>query len=125
MIPGSTGNTRECEEEMMEIKPGDEKKHIVIFQYAALLAAILLFVPLSLLSLYLANSIQWGFLMILPLHLFIGISSVRNQVSILKPRGRGGCSRGNQAVIYGNIMIAGTLITAVILLVLPSIFPAF
>lgn len=111
---------------MMEIKPGDDdKKRIVILQYAALLAAILLFIPLSLLSLYLANSIHWGLLMILPLHLFIGISSVRNQVSILKPRGRGGCSRGNQAVTYGKIMITGTIITAVILLVLPSMFFTF
>ena len=109
----------------MEIKPGDDEKRIVVFQYAALLAAILLFIPLSLLSLYLAKSIQWGLLMILPLHLFIGISSVRNQVSILTPRGRGGCSRGNQAVIFGKIMIAGTIITAVILLVLPSMFFTF
>jgi hypothetical protein len=109
----------------MEIKPKDDEKRIIIFQYAALLAAMLLFIPLSLLFLYLANSFKWGLLMILPLHLFIGISSVKNQVSILKPRGRGDYSRGNQAVTFGKLMIAGTIITAVILLALPSMLFGF
>jgi hypothetical protein len=109
----------------MEIKPKDDEKRIIIFQYAAFLAAMLLFIPLSLLSLYLANSFKWGLLMILPLHLFIGISSVKHQVSILKPRGRGDYSRGKQAVTFGKLMIAGTIITAVIILALPSAFFSF
>ncbi len=109
----------------MEIKPKDDEKRIIIFQYAAFLAAMLLFIPLSLLSLYLANSFKWGLQMILPLHLFIGISSVKNQVSILRPRGRIDHSRGKQAVTYGKLMIAGTIITAVLILALPSIFFSF
>lgn len=98
----------------------NQEKRIILWQYAAFFAAILLFIPLSLLSLYLADSFKWGLLMILPLHLFIAISSVKNQVSILRLRGRIEYSRGKQAVTYGKIMIAGTLVTAVIILILPA-----
>jgi len=96
------------------------EKRIILWQYAAFFVALLLFLPLSLLSLLLANSVKWGLLMILPFYMFIGISSVKNQVSIFRLKGQVNCSRCKDALIYGCIMIVGVLVTAAIILILPA-----
>lgn len=104
----------------------DDEKRVIIKQYVALFTALFLFIPLILLSLFLTNSIKWGLLAVFPLYLYIGISSVKNQVSILRVKGQIDYSRGKQAMLYGNFMVVGGLITVLIILIIPShLFFAF
>lgn len=98
----------------------DDKKRVIIKQYVALFAALFLFIPLSLLSLFIANSIKWGVLMIFPLYFYIAISSIKNKISIIRWRGQFDLSREGQAVAYGKFLVVSGFITVVIILIIPA-----
>lgn len=98
----------------------EDEKRIIIKQYIALFAALFLFIPLSLLSLFIANSIKWGVLMIFPFCFYIAISSIKDQVSIFRWRGQFDLSRGGQAVAYGKFMVVSGFITVLIILIIPA-----
>lgn len=85
-----------------------EEKVVLQWQYGALATVFVLSIPVTILVVNLFNgSIKYIFVIFsIPL-LFIGISSIVYQVSILRPRGQKDPSRGTRAVILGAFMIVG------------------
>ena len=95
---------------MKKMAPLTPKEETVVlqWQYGALATVFILSIPMTILVVNLFNgSIKYIFVIFsIPL-LFIGISSIIHQVSILRPRGQKDPSRGTRAVILGALMIVG------------------
>lgn len=86
----------------------EEEKTILQRQYGAFATLFVLLIPTTILMVNLFNgSIKYIFVIFSIPFLFIGISSVMYQVSILRPRGQKKPSRGTRAVILGAFMVAG------------------
>jgi hypothetical protein len=88
----------------------DEKK-VLAWQLGVFIAMFILFIPTSIITLYLFNgSIKFMFIPLsLPL-LYIGISSIKNKISIAKIRGQKGPSRDKTAVTFGWLIIGIVII---------------
>src|SRR3990170_3402507 len=84
----------------------EQEKKILAWQIGAFITAFVLFIPVSLITLYLFNgSIKYIFIPVsIPL-LYIGVSSIKNQLSIIRMRGQKGPSRGRKAIVFGILII--------------------
>lgn len=98
----------------------EEEKKIMRWQYVAVALMFILFFPTAILSLYIFNgSIKYIFVPLsIPL-LFIAVSSIKNQVSILRPKGKKEPTRGKSAVGIGILMIIVVFVQLLIVFVLP------
>jgi hypothetical protein len=91
------------------------EKAIIISQYIALFSAIALFLPLSFLI-----TMKYSLLVSIVIESYISISSIIQRVSIFKITGQRTTSSGNQAVLFGFVMLIGAIITIVVVLRLPA-----
>jgi hypothetical protein len=100
-------------------RPSSEEDKILRWQYGAAALSFILFFPSGILSYSIFNgSIKGVFLPITIMQLFIGFSSIKNEVSILRPRGQREPARGKSAVVIGIMMIAALFIVLVVAFVL-------
>lgn len=100
-------------------QPSSEEEKILRWQYGAFALCFILFIPSVFVSYYFFNgSIKGIFVPITIMQLFIGISSLKNQVSILRPRGQREPARGKSAVVIGIMMIVALFIESVVVFVL-------
>ena len=64
---------------------------------------------------------KYGAIEIVLAQLFIGISSIKNQVSIMKIKGQKEKSRGKRAVVVGYIAILAAIIGVIVIFSLPIV----
>lgn len=102
-----------------------KEKKVLAWQYGVFFAMFILFVPITLFVLNTFNgSIRFA---LLPLSIpvfYIGISSIRNRVSILRLKGRKDPARGKQAVVIGFLLI-GTGILQLLFVFIPPLLNTF
>ena len=91
------------------------EKAILISQYIALFSAIALFLPLSFLI-----TMKYSLLVSVVIESYISISSIVQRVSIFRVKGQRTNLSGNQAVLFGFVMLIGAIITIVVVLWLPA-----
>ncbi|HRQ41161.1 MAG TPA: PQQ-binding-like beta-propeller repeat protein [Chloroflexota bacterium] len=96
------------------------EEKVMRWQYGAVALMFVLFFPTAILSLYIFNgSIKYIFLPLsIPL-LFIGVSSIKNQVSIFRSKGKKEPARGKNAVGIGILMIVAVFVQLLFIFVLP------
>jgi hypothetical protein len=90
---------------------------IITRQYIAFFVALILFIPFSLLSVIIFHTMKYGMIISMVIMLYIGISSITNRVSILRPKGRMEYSKGKEAVVYGVLMLVGAIINIIFFLI--------
>jgi outer membrane protein assembly factor BamB len=102
-----------------------EEKKILAWQIGVFAATFILFFPAGLITLYLFNgSIKYLFIFIsIPL-LYIGLSSIKNRVSIIRTRRHKGPSRGKSAVIFGAIALL-SIVVELALIFIPALSSHF
>lgn len=86
-----------------------DEKIVLRRQYIAFFISLILFIPSALLSTGVFHNMKFGLLVPLSAMIYIGVSSLRNHVSIIRPKGRRAHSKARQAVIFGVI----TLVSAI------------
>jgi hypothetical protein len=96
-------------------KTEKDEQAVIQRQYIAFFVALVLFIPLGFLI-----TMKYSMLVSIVVMSYISISSIMNRVSIIRPKGRLAHSRGNQAVIYGILMLIGAFFTMLIILLIPS-----
>lgn len=95
-----------------------DERTIIKRQYAAFFIALIMFIPSLLFFGTIFHNAKYGMIVPLVIMIYIGVSSVINRISIIRPKGRINHSTGKQAVIYGVITLAG-LIANIIFLFTP------
>ncbi len=111
-----SGNAKMDINSKVEISNADEK-NIVKWQYIVFFAAVLLFVPFSFLLMRMRQPLKYSALEpCLPLF-YIGLSSIRNRVSIIRLRGQREYSRGTKAMVFGFIAFAIVIVNILIVFV--------
>lgn len=107
------------------------EKEILRNQYIAVVIMFVLFFASALVSiLVFGNDMVKIMRVVIPVAnlplLFIGLSSLKNKVSILRPRGKRTYSTGKQAVIVGSLALVVFLLNIVIVFspILPFLFDA-
>jgi len=100
------------------------EKSITKRQYLAFAIGMVLFIPATLISTNVFRTPKYGMLAPVATIIYIAISSMTNQISILRARGRREPSRGKQALTYGVILL-GVAIFAVISIFVPSLSKIF
>jgi len=97
-----------------------KEKRVLAWQYGVFFAMFILFVPITLFVLNTFNgSIRYA---LLPLSIpifYIGISSIKNRVSILRLKGRKEPARGKQAVIFGFLLTGSGIIQLLFVFIPP------
>ena len=96
-----------------------EQKKIIKSQYIAMAMAFVLFFVTAIFSILL---FEGNFVKVIRMAitvgyspvLFIGVSSIRNEISILRPKGEKQYSTGKRAVTMGVLLIASFLLNVVI-----------
>jgi formate-dependent nitrite reductase membrane component NrfD len=96
-----------------------EQKKIIKSQYIAMATAFVLFFVTAIFSILL---FEGNFVKVIRMAitvgyspvLFIGVSSIRNEISILRPKGEKQYSTGKRAVTMGVLLIASFLLNVVI-----------
>jgi hypothetical protein len=104
--------------------PTDQEIEILKIQRRVFIFLLILSLPILLLSQHIFYTIKYGFTLIVISAMFIGVSSIINRVSILKPKWQQDYPRGKQAVIIGSLFIISEIIAIIILLspILPDGF---
>lgn len=97
-----------------------KEKKVLAWQYGVFFAMFILFVPITL---FVVNTFNGSFRYIfLPLSIpvfYIGISSIKNRVSIVRIKGRKEPARGKQAVIFGFLAIGGGILQLLFVFIPP------
>jgi len=83
-------------------------------QWMAFIAAFVLFALASLISVKVFGVAKYGVLGVCIPMLYLGASSIKNRVSIVRLRGQKGFSRDTRAVIFGVIMVVVAVVYIVI-----------
>src|SRR5215213_1719450 len=89
----------------MDSKPAAHEETIIKRQWIAVIAAFVLFAIGGLLSQRMFGELKYGILGVCIPMLYLGISSIRNRVSIIRLRGKKEYSRDQRAVVLGSFMI--------------------
>jgi hypothetical protein len=90
------------------------EKTAIKWQLGIFIVDFILGVPILLLSQNIFHTMRFGLLGVCVLISFIGISSIKSQISILKPGWQKEFPKGKQAVIIGVLFIVGEIITVFI-----------
>lgn len=97
-----------------------KEKRVLAWQYGVFFAMFVLFVPITL---FVINTFNGSFrYALLPLSIpifYIGVSSIKNRVSILRLKGRKEPARGKQAVIFGFLLIGGGILQLLFVFIPP------
>ena len=103
-----------------------KEKRVLAWQYGVFFAMFILFVPITWLVLNTFNgSIRY---VLLPLSIpvfYIGISSIKNRISILRLKGRKEPARGKQAVIFGFLLIGSGILQLLFVFIPPLLSMLF
>ncbi len=105
-----------------------EEKRVLRNQYLAFVIAFVLFFPKMFLVLKIFNgSFQYAFIPISIPAYYIAISSIKNRVSVLRPKGKKEPSKGKSAVKIGWFMIVALSVQLAFVLIqpIPSLFWSF
>ena len=89
----------------MDSKPAAHEETIIKRQWIAVIAAFVLFAIGGFLSQRMFGELKYGILGVCIPMLYLGISSIRNRVSIIRLRGKKEYSRDQRAVVLGSFMI--------------------
>jgi hypothetical protein len=103
---------------------GTNNKNALRWQTGFVIAIFILFIPVIYLSKHIYHTARYGVVVVCAITLFIGISSIISQISILKPTWQKELPRGKQAVIIGSLLTISEIIAIIILLspILPDGF---
>ena len=103
-----------------------KEKAVLAWQYRIFFAMFILFVPITLLIVNAFNgSMRYAFLPLSIPSFYIGISSIKNRVSIVRLRGRKEPARGRQAMFFGYLLIGAGIIQLLFVFVPPLLNPLF
>ena len=102
----------------MESKPASHEETIIRRQWIAVITGLVLFFVGGYLAERFLGDIKYGILGVCLPMLYLGLSSIRNRVSIIRLRGKKGYSRDQRAVALGGFMVALS-----ILYVIMAFFP--
>jgi hypothetical protein len=103
----------------MEFDPTPETNEdsIIKWQWGALFAALILFLPACLLSIKFFGTWKYGGVLSVCVQLFyIGMSSIINKISIGRVSGQKGYSKGTRAILMGTILLIIALVNMVTVL---------
>ena len=82
-----------------------DEEIVIKRQWTALTAAFILFALGGFISLRLFGVVKYGILGVCIPMLYLGVSSIKNRISIARFRGQKGYSRDRRAVVLGVIML--------------------
>jgi len=100
---------------MQPVQQIEAREKIILFwQYTAFFIGLILFLPVS--SFF---SMKYGLLVFLVMVIYISISSIKNRLSIIRPKGRLAHSKGPEAFTLGMIMLVISLIMIAVTLLFP------
>jgi hypothetical protein len=89
----------------MDNKSGVQEEIVIKRQWIAVIAAFVLFAVGGFLSQRMFGDTRYGVLGVCIPMLYLGISSIKNRVSIIRLRGKKEYSRDSRAVTLGTFMI--------------------
>jgi hypothetical protein len=104
---------------IMEIKntqPQTDEKTIIKQQYVLFFVALISFIPLILLSKSIFHTMKYGLLVPIAEIGYIGVSSIKYRVSIIRSKGSMKLSRERQAVMFGVIILVGAIADIIFIL---------
>ena len=118
--------TFETLEKIMEAinKPEINEEIAVKRQWVAFIAAFVLFFVAGLISVKVFGVIKYSALGVCLPMLYLGISSIKNRISIARLRGQKGYSTGTRAVVFGILMIVFA-IAYIVIIFTPSLSDIF
>ncbi len=95
----------------MEInnKPVNNEEIIIKRQWVAFIATFVLFFPAVFISLSVFGIARYSILAVMIPMMYLGTSSIKNRVSIMRLRGQKGYSRDTRALIFGIITVVVAL----------------
>ena len=98
----------------MDSKPATHEETIIKRQWMAVIAAFVLFFAGGFLTERFLGDIKYGILGVCLPMLYLGLSSIRNRISIVRLRGNKDYSRDQRAVVLGGFMIALSILYLVL-----------
>ena len=98
----------------MDSKPATHEETIIKRQWMAVIAAFVLFFAGGFLAERFLGDIKYGILGVCLPMLYLGLSSIRNRISIVRLRGNKDYSRDQRAVVLGGFMIALSILYVVL-----------
>jgi hypothetical protein len=94
----------------------DKNKKVIKWQFRILITVFILAIPLTLISLKIYHTMRYGVIVPTILSLLIGISSIKDRISILKPRWQKEYPIGKQAIIIGVFFLISEIIWIIFIL---------
>lgn len=94
----------------MDTKPVVHEEVVIKRQQIAVIAAFILFAIGSFISLRLFGVAKYGVLGVCIPMLYLGVSSIKNRISLVRLRGQKTYSRDTRAIVFGVIMIAFAIV---------------
>ena len=102
----------------------EEEKIVIKYQWIAFVATFVLFFVAILISMRIFGTMKYGMLTLSVPIFYIGLSSIKNRISVARLRGQKGYSRGTRAIIFGIVFLVGAVANIVIMLT-PSLAERF
>jgi len=90
------------------------EKNVIMWQYIMFFAMIILFLPISFLLVNTAQQAKYSALVPCVSLIYIGISSMKNRISIIRLRGQREYSRGTKATVFGLIALVIAIVDIVV-----------